>query len=223
MVQRSLSLSLFSLFSLSLSLSRSLSLDLSLDLSLSRSLSLDLSLSISLDLSRSLSLSISLSSIVSSFSSSSLLSLSLPVHRAPNVSLSLSLSLDLSVFISLCIFSLSLCLSADLVQGISNQVLDEVNELFRRDAGCNCVNTSLYSTNDNIAACRKAILIETIDRIINETFEDRLVALEAAVSNAAGCFAGHTMVMKADGSMARVDSLTTGDMLKCLDEDYNAT
>ncbi|EDQ87830.1 uncharacterized protein MONBRDRAFT_37815 [Monosiga brevicollis MX1] len=45
---------------------------------------------------------------------------------------------------------------------------------------CACTNESLYSANERIAACRKEVLIETIDSIINATFDDRLVALERA-------------------------------------------
>jgi len=86
-------------------------------------------------------------------------------------------------------------------------------------ASCGCTNASLFTENSPVAACRKAILIETIDRLINETFGDRLAQLEAAVqptTTTPTCFAADTRFMLANGSSAPLTAMTTGDILKCV-------
>ena len=66
--------------------------------------------------------------------------------------------------------------------GLQPAVMDVVTTLTTTTIDtlkCQCTNASLFSSNEQIAACREAILIETIDTLINETFEERLATVRA--------------------------------------------
>ncbi|EDQ88787.1 uncharacterized protein MONBRDRAFT_32607 [Monosiga brevicollis MX1] len=74
--------------------------------------------------------------------------------------------------------------------GLQPAVMDIVTTLTTTtidSLSCQCTNASLFSTNEQIAACREARLIDTIDTLINATFEERLAALEAAAFGGGDC------------------------------------